>query len=303
MSWLYTADELITQVKLRGMIPTSSNTLATADYLSFINDEIQTFIAPLIMSVREEFFVTYADQTIVSGTAAYSIPSRAIGAKLRNVLLLDGSTYRPLPRLEVETLAVGSTSPGSIEGYYLEGNNVVLYPTPGSAGTLRLSYFIRPNRVVASTAYTTVNSKTATTVSIGTPSTAFPTAATYYDFIKPTAHFECHAIDQSATRSLGTLTIAAGVPTAVAAGDYVCLAGEAPFPQIPVELHPLLAERVVVRALQALGDPKVEIAMASADRMRTAALTLLTPRSEGSSRYVINYNAPGFGRRPRYWRG
>src|SRR5688500_16338008 len=126
MAYAYTSDELIAQVKRRGMIPSSENTLTTTDYLSFINDEIQTFIVPLLMSVREEFFVANSTSTIVSGTANYPIPTRAIGAKLRNVLMLNGSVYEPLERLEPERVARDGTTSGTPEGYYLEGNDVVL---------------------------------------------------------------------------------------------------------------------------------------------------------------------------------
>jgi hypothetical protein len=300
VSYAYTSDELISQIQRRGMFASSSNTLATADYLSFINDEIQTCIVPLVMSVREEFFVTSADQTITSGTASYAIPTRAIGSKLRNVLVLNGSDYVPLPRLEPEAVnRVTSSSVGQPEGYYIQGNNVVLYPSPGTSSTLRLSYFIRPNRCVALASTGTVSSTTSSTIVISGAVSGWSNSATSYDVVKGTPHFESRTIDSSATGGAGTTLTFSSVSTSIVAGDYVCLAGESPVPQIPVELHPLLAERVVVRALEAIGDPKVEVAIASADRMQKAAVTLLMPRSVGSSRYVINYNAPGF--RGRRW--
>lgn len=303
MSYAYTTDELITDVQGRAMLASSSNTLATADYLRFINDEIQTYITPFVLSLREEFFVTSKDVSVTAGTSSYAIPTRAIGAKLRDVKLLSGSDYIPLVRLEPETVARSPQSTtGQPMGYYLEQNNVVLYPTPGASTTLRLAYFIRPNRCVSLADTGTLSTVGATTVVIsGSVPSGWGTSAANYDFVNSTPHFECRAIDKSATRSSTTFTLSA-VPSNVAVGDYIALAGETPVPQIPVELHPLLAERVAVRALQALGDPKVEIAMASADRMKKSAETLLTPRSEGSSRYAINYNAPGWRRGSRYWR-
>jgi hypothetical protein len=302
MAYAYTSDVLITQVKRRGMIPSSDNTLASADYISFINDEIQTSLVPLVMSTREEFYVANSDVSLTGGTASYPIPSRAIGAKLRNVQILTGTEYATLSRLEPENVASGVS--GAPEGFYLQGNNVVVYPTPSSSGTLRLSYFIRPNRVVALTECSVIATLPGSqVVTVTTAGSAFPTTSIGYDFIKATGPgFECHSIDALATRSTTTLTFAAALPSALAVGDYIALAGETPIPQIPVELHPLLAERVVVRALMALGDPKVAVHEASADRMQKAALTLLTPRSEGSTRRILNFNAPGWGRRPRGWR-
>lgn len=302
MSYLYTSDELIEDVQGRAMLAASSKTLNTDDYLRFINDEIQSYLVPFIMSTREEFFVTSSDVSVTAATAAYPIPTRAIGSKLRNVLYLCGSDYVALDRLEPERVfAGGQTTPSQPEGYYIEGNSVVLYPTPSGAGTLRLSYFARPNRVVSLAEVGTVTGMPSTTVTINAAPSDFPTTSTPYDLVKGTPHFECRAIDKSATRSSTTLTFSTAT-SGLTAGDYVCLAGESPVPQIPVELHPLLAERVVVRALQALGDPKVELAIASAEQMRRGLERLLTPRSEGSARYAINFNAPGWGaRRWRRW--
>lgn len=302
MSYAYTSDSLIAQVQRRGMIPTSSNTLATADFLSFINDEIQTFIVPFLMSVREEFFVTYQDVSVTAGVSAYPIPERAIGSKLRDVQRLSGSTYVPMSRLEPERIARDAIDgSGTPEGYFFRGNNVVLWPTPSSTLSLRLFYFIRPNRVVALTETTTVaTSPGSGAVTIAAAPSGFSAGATSYDIIKPTAPgFECRAIDQSATRSSTTLTFSA-TPTGLVVGDYVALAGETPVPQIPAELHPLLAQRVVVRALQALGAPQSAEAEATAERMRLAAHGLLSPRSEGSARYVVPTSGPGFRRRARW---
>lgn len=298
MAYLYTADELISDVQARGMLAPSSNTLATADYLRFINDEIQSYMVPFVMSTREEFFVTSSDVSVTSGTAAYAIPSRAIGAKLRNVLLLNGSEYEPLPRLEPEAVLREGSFSGTPEGFYLEGNSVVLYPTPSSATTLRLSFFIRPNRVVSVSEAGLITGTPSATVTISSAPSAFPTASTSYDLVKGTPHFECRAIDKAATRVTTTLTFSTAT-TGLVAGDYVCLAGETPIPQIPVELHPLLAERVAARALHALGDQRAQLFEASAERMKKGLEALLTPRSEGSSRRIINYSAPGWSSRRR----
>lgn len=290
MSYAYTSDVLVAQIKLRGMIPSSDNTLTTANYLTFINDEMQSTIVPLLMSTREEFYAANVDTSISASTSTYAIPERAIGAKLRDVQILSGSEYVPLTRLEPHTLPYGaSSSTGTPEGYYLEGNNVILYPTPAASGTLRLRIFRRPNRVVTTAEVATVTGVSGVTVTISSSPSAFPTTSTSYDFIESTGPaFTWLAVDQSATRSSTTLTFSSSAAaTGLAVGDFVALAGETSVPQLPIDLHPLLAERCVVRALEALGDPKAAVHEKTADRLMKSAMTMLTPRVEGGSRYVV----------------
>ena len=80
------------------------------------------------------------------------------------------------------------------------------------------------------------------------------------------------------------------------AGDYVCAEGESPVVQLPVELHPLLVQRVVMKVLEANGGKQFDRAKAVCDEMLKDVHSMLAPRSEGSPRYLINYNGPGFGR-------
>lgn len=68
---------------------------------------------------------------------------------------------------------------------------------------------------------------------------------------------------------------------------------------IPLEVVQYLVQRVVVRALEAEGDPKSQLAEKTADYMRASLITVLSPRIEGNPRPIINRNAPGWGRRFR----
>lgn len=292
---------LLPALKRRGLLPSTVETLANSDYLELADGELQAMIVPLIMSVREEYFVTTLDTTLISGTASYNIPPRAIGGKLRDVLISDASSgFRQLDRIEPERVGnYGSTSGGPI-GYKLEGNYVVMVPSPGSnAGTLRQTYFIRPGRLVESTGAGEITGIAGSVITCSNVPTTFTTSLRF-DLQKGTPGFQNLAIDRAisavTTGAGGTVTLSAAPPSELVIGDFVCLANESVIPQIPVEFHPLLAERVVFKALEALGDPKAVVAKQVADEMSTRALTLATPRSEGSARVIINPYGPGWGR-------
>jgi hypothetical protein len=295
----YTTTALLASVRRRGLLPpTADETLTTEDYLEFANDELISTVVPLVLSTREEYFVVDADITTVPNQAEYDIPDRALGMKLRDVRVANGSgRYLELPRLEPERVNDYAQLANGVSGYFLKANQVVLVPTPTSATTLRVSYYRRPNRLVTTDAVLPVTGRTSSTAATyaGTPPTTF-TSGTSVDVIKHAPGFDSF-LDGGVinTPSGGTVTFTTGtLPTTVTAGDYVCLAGETPIPQIPPELHPFLAQRVLVRALEALGSQKQAVAEATAERMRVAALEFLTPRADGSSRIIVNRHGPGY---------
>lgn len=297
----YTATYLLESLKRRGMLPSTTEALSTADYLALADEELQTFVVPLLMSVREEYFVTTLDVSVASGTANYGIPARAIGGKVRFVQVNDGSgTYVPFRRIDAERAHEYVYSGDSPAGYRMEGGNLVIVPTPSATSTIRVSYFARPGRLVPTTEaaqITVINTGTrVVTLSATIPATF--TTAELYDLVAGKPGFATLGIDLAVTAASGTsMTFTATLPTGLAVGDYVALAGESPIPQIPVEIMPLLAQRVAFKAQEALGDPRAAVAKAEADEMRNRLLGSLAPRDEASARYLSNPHAPGYGRR------
>lgn len=302
MSQDFTTTALLASIKRRGMLPSTAETLAETDFLALATEELQLYVTEALLSVREEYFVVTGDLTVTAGTASYALPSRASGEVLRNILANDGTgLFRPLQRWEEEHVHEFGTQSGPPTAYYLQDDTIILLPTPSVATTLRVVYFRRPNALVETTAVATISSingaRTVITTSATIPSTF--SASVTYDIVDNNPGFRCLATDLAATGTVSgtTVTLSSALPASVSAGDYVCLAGESPVPQIPVELHPLLAERTVFRCLQALGDKKAPFYEQMAEKLRTTALNILTPRVDGSPRYLINRRGPGFGRR------
>ncbi len=298
----FTTTALLASIKRRGMFPSNTDTFSTTDFLAIATEELQNNIFDLLISVRhEEYGVADYDQTVVAGTATYAMPARAAGDKLRAVQIAgsDG-LYRPLQRFEPEQVHQYGAS-GSVEGYVFQDNSVILVPTPAAAGdTLRQKYYRRPNALVLPAAVATISSIDAGRTVITTTATIPATfaASLRMDIIDNNPGFRTLVMDALTTNTTsGTLiSVTAALPASVTAGDYVCLAGESPVVQAPVELHPLLAQRSVAKILEALGDAKAKIAKDACAEMRAEAITFLGPRSDGSPKYIINRNGPGFGR-------
>ena len=283
------------------MLPSTSETLSTADFLAIATEEMQTYVWDVLTGVREEYAVTDYDVALTAGTSTYALPPRASGGALRNVMLADGAgNYLPVLRVSPEHYR--DVTNGRTGGYYFKDDSVVLVPTP-SSGTLRLQYFRRPNKLVTvaeCAVVASINVGRTVITTAGSVPASFVTGVVL-DVVDQTPAFRTLGMDLATTGTVSgtTITLSAALPVSVAAGDYVCLAGESPIPQVPVELHPLLAQRVVVKSLEALGDQKMVVADGICERMRKTAISLLSPRSQGSTRYLINRNGPGFGRRTR----
>jgi hypothetical protein len=301
----YTADALLLPaLKRRGMLPNTPETLADADYYALADDEIQSYIVPLLLKAREEHLIQTYEFTCVSGTDTYPLPYRAAGGKLRDVWIssANNSGFKQMQRIEPERVGDYSSS-GAPGGYRFEGNNLIVMPTPGSAAaTIRIKYHAMPNRLVAVSACAVVASYVSATKTITTVGTVPATfgATVPLDIVRGKPGFDSLAQDNTAVSAATTTIVLTDAISplvtggTVSTGDYVCLAGESPIPQIPRSLHPLLAQRVVYRALEALGDPRAAGALASCQELERLSLTLLSPRSDGAGRAVVNRYGPGF---------
>jgi hypothetical protein len=251
--------------------------------------ELQGRVAQLIMSVSEGYFLAYSDTAFSSSTTRYRIPDRAMLGKLREAYVVDsaGEVLEQLAQAPLESLGDG------LGDFYVEGEHLVFLEAR-SSDYLRMFYYRRPSALVATSAVATVSSFDSGTKTITTAATipgTFSTSVTM-DIVRAKPGFSCLAVDQVPTVASGTtITLTDALPTDLAAGDYVTLAGESPVPQIPVELHPLLSQATVLAALEARGDQAgVAAAGQKYSFLEKAALQQLESRVEGAPAKLVYFN-------------
>jgi hypothetical protein len=288
----FTTTDFIASVRRRGSIPTStstSNVNNTSNLLDLATEELHIRLLPLLMAVREEFYVAPPkDYAITADQAAYAVPSRASGMVLRDVQMIVGTAVASLPRIDPES--VSTTATGTPAGYYLQHNNVVLYPTPSATnGTLRMLYYARPSRLAATSACAQISGINTGTgvVTVGSVPSSWSTS-TPVDFIKATSPYQNPAVDQTPTATSSTTLTFTTLPDSLAVGDWVALAEYTPIPQVPHEFQPVLAQMTVVKALEAIGDND-GVARATKDllTLQANATQLVTPRNHGESKVVV----------------
>lgn len=300
---IYDTTSLIDNIQNNAFVPISQNTFTNANILKLCDLEISSFLVPMIMQQRADYFLSYQDFVLVTEQTTpnpygYPIPTNAVGAKIDYVTIIDTSgTERKVPFIATEDVPYNNTSFSLYNQVYFffRGNKVYLTGnTNNTNGTLRLYYFYRPNQLVETTAVATVtgiDTLTNTFTVNQVPSTMI--TGTVCDLIQGNPHFDILGAAQPiVTVGANSITFTA-IPATMGIGDYVCLQGQTAVPQIPFELQVVLALRCARTMLQASGDQAgstlINNHLIEIEKM---ALTLIAPRAEGENMKIVNLFNP-----------
>lgn len=285
-----TTSDLITNIKLKGSFPTASDLFSNSDFLSILNDEVLNTIVPIVSKVNEEYFLTYKNYSITANQEAYRIPKRAIASTLRDIQLIDSSgNVQSLMRLFEEDRT--STTSGPI-GYYIKSNQVLLSPVPtSSTGTLKLAYIRRPSKLVLPTScaqITSIDTNNNQVIVASVPSTM--TTNISIDFIQQDSPNDILDMDVLITGVSGTTVSFSSLPTDLAIGDYICLAGESCVPGCPEEMVPTLVQAALTVCLSSKKDKAAELEIQKLQQMKDSLIQLMSPRVK-SSDVVVKSNS------------
>lgn len=274
---------LVDDVQERGSLPANDTRFTSSKILSAATLELREGVAPLLTASRAEYLVYPHAVTVTVNQNNYRMPSRAVGGTLRNVNWLDTASnpkrLRELSMDEVEKIGA-TTIGGTPFGYFVRNYEVVLVPIPNVAGSVQMPYYARPNRLVLPGESTggTITAVAAGGSYLFTVAFASSGAATAFraatvglggtglvDIVRATPGFE--TLVAAATPNGGGPNTATTIFVSISSsaldttnlpqvGDYLMVAGTAPVPQAPVELHGLLAARAARRLVKAVGDDR-----------------------------------------------
>lgn len=277
-----TTTDLLNSITSRGLVPTNQNTYTQAQILQLADEELQIGLLPLVISTQEEYYATYKDYPVFA--TAYTLPERAVGGKLRALVLVDSAgNEQPIMRIEFEDIPYQFDM-----GYYFRGNEIVFTRAPTS--TVRMYYHTRPSHLILTSECGLVATVGATSVDLSSVPATFATTATY-DVVSSTAPCKVRALDISVSSFVGVTANFPALPV-VAVGDYLCLSGQSPCIQLPYELIPILAQRVAVKVLEGIGDVDgMKRAQEKLHEMEPRAFRLLEPRVDSQPHKVLNRNS------------
>lgn len=302
-------DNLIASVKRRAMLPSTQVTFKDDDFLAFANEEMDLGVVPHILSFHEDYLLDTAS-LVIDGSSRYKIPNRAIGNKVRDVRYRDSNgNLSEMTRIQKEDemyyqFNSGGVASSGLRPFMIEADEIVMPQgsSPNTGGFLEIVYYLRPNELVAEnrTARITSIDTILNTITIDSFPDTFG-GETLFDITSSKSPYKLVAMDVSPTtlpNELNLFFTLTSLPTSLSVGDIIALSEETIIPQIPLELQSMLAQRVAIRCLEALGDSQgLQNAMAKLQEMEQKTGSLIDDRVEGSPRKIINFHSFLRGRR------
>jgi len=337
-----TTEDLIRRVKNLETIPDSGAAYSDDVLLEYLDQSMKGYIVPAIESTVEEHFVVTIDtqmpeQPPYAGTApptdvgnALTIPGTSTGLRLRDVYVIgnQGAFYN-LPRLTPSQAAAQSYgSPWGagvppmnntqfIGGFYLQGNQVQIYPYGLASGKLvRLTFQRAPADLCLTTAAGQVVSVAGDVITIdkilqwkgiAQSSALLATHVNAISGLSPheyvknplvpvTVYTSYTPLDDVIPLSIvsNLITFPPGTAANIKRGDWICPAGQSVFAQnIPKELLPALCRKAAEMCLEAAGDREGQaVAMNTYTSMIKMALMQIAPRVLGKPVKVLPTNSP-----------
>lgn len=300
MSDALTSNRLVESIKRRASIPESQSTFTKDDFLEFANEELRLGLVPMIMALHEDYLLYENLVPLVSNVKEYSIPSRAVGNKLRDLqYMTDNGSYSEMTRVGIGSRfddAVFTTS-SNLRQYYVKNNKVVLLGNVGSVsgnGSLAMVYYIKPSRMVREDrvgVIAGINPVTGVITLSDIPDNF--NVSVKYDMYKANSPHSVLNIDLTAA-TLNTITNSItfnpdDIPSDLEVGDHIALSGESMIPQVPSDLHPMLAQMVACRVLESIGDGEgLKAALTKLQQMNEAAGMIIDNRVDDSPRKIVN---------------
>ena len=269
MSRVLTGDDMINSARRRTFTPDDTSTFKDQDILDVIDEELNAQVLDKLKELHGEN-LTVSEDVPKNSKGVYEIPYRALGNTLRDVSMVSGNSVYELSQISMSELpdySADLSSGNNVDAFYIENNTIILTNPNGGYDSLRLRYMLRPNmltKLEEAAVISEVNvNEIDQTLEIVVESTGknFKASADY-DIVGGKSpnkiKFYDMTIDSVTTGNAGRLDIPLsylnGNEDTVKVGDYITLAGQTPVPNIPTEMHPLLAQAAAVQILESLSD-------------------------------------------------
>lgn len=296
--------DFLTSVKRAIGVPTYQGRFSDNDMLALANEEQKIKILPILTSVRENYNVATYNIPIVAGVSSYRIPARSVGRGVRDLLYLtgDNENISNLSQLSLEDAWQFRFNTGTPSYFVLEGDKIVLYPTPQVAATLICKVVLQLASLVAVSRTAPIQSVTDNTITLISNCPANITIANGFNEIDVTLHLPGYQVlvaNAVVSNIANQLTLTVNGFDAVNSllnyditqFDVVSTAGETSLLQLPDELQPVLIHATAARILEGLSNPdRLKQQKDKVTEVTASANEILMPRSEGENVKVFSRN-------------
>lgn len=284
MSRILTGDKLVESIRNRAMVPDDTSVYTDSKILDIANEEMDVQLLDKLLRLHEEHLTTHIDIPR-NESGIYDIPYRSVGNKLRDIVAISNGTQYEMTQISIGDLpdhsydnTVGSFD---IDKFYVESNQIKFVSNTRSYDTVRIYFYIRPNVLTKLESCGIIDEIIDDGTIVKFKFTKLPNDYSdllVYDFVgcrtpNKIKGWDIDPIAESVSYILGEMSFNRSDIESflgdIKKGDYICKAEESPVPNIPTEMHPLLAQLAAVHILEALGDSE---GLANAER-RLAKIT------------------------------
>lgn len=301
-----------------------------AKVLDIVNAKLNTVFVDAVLHSRSGYWLQEFIYTVAANDSTYRVPPRACIQGLEKVEW-SNSTLGPwymvyeIPIRDAQNYrSVSGTSSSTPLVYTYFGDLVDVIPTPTAGSFLKLTYYVKPSRIVAQQSSTsgggTVRGQITSIAGVGSrqivvnvipfdqllssPATITSGQQTI-DIVHPDGWHELTLVGATQTFSGTTITIGGTDDLGrVQVGDFVRVAGQTDWPALPDEFHQCLVDAAAIKILLALGLAQKADDLAlnnGADIVRFKSALVPRTRSQPKSIPILR-RSRGSGAWPWGWR-
>lgn len=302
MARILTGDKMILSVRKRTFVPDDTSIFTDSDILEIIDEEMNVQVLEKLQTLHGDNLTVTVDIPR-NEEGAYKMPDRALGNKLRDVQMLIGRELYELAQISVGALSDysnGNYAEYDMDLFYIENNKIKIVSPDRGYDFIRMRFYIRPNVLTKLEEAGIINDiiidENADTLTLSLSQIGKNFASTkLYDLVG------CKSPNKIGAYGLQAQTLITSSNNGsivfklsevkdyqdIVLGDFVTLEGETPVPNIPTEMHPLLAQAAAINILESLGDTEaLQNANARMDKMSRSVQTLIDNRVELSPKKI-----------------
>lgn len=294
----WTTDDLLLRVKRKAQRPLTDLNFTDADILNVAEEELYTFLAPIIRSTRGSYYLKSYRTGTVAGQSGYRLPPDCSAGTLRDVWFVDQNGLgAQIPLIEPEARHKYITP----SNYTIPAvacviaDEIVFYPTPTNATyTLQVWYEQRRSRLTTVAACgRIIASPSETTFTLESPPNPDFVNTQAVDVIEGQPNFDLLSTANPIVGSVySTLILTNSVSSSTRVGAYMCPTGFSCIVPLPDLFHFAL----VFATAAALGE---EVNDAASGALRGQLMQRLEgiresvePRVVGQAPMAVNWNSP-----------
>lgn len=280
--------EFLKSLELAIGVPTYQPRFTSDDQLSLAYDEQKLRVVPLMLGVRQNYFLVMHRVPVLVGQKEITFPARTVGRAAKNVYWISDVEIGRVELTRYEESQINrwrEEDKGTPSGFTLRNDSIRVWPAPDEAATAEFAIYCKPSKPVSTKRTATVRAVGVDTLTVSmVPQNIV--IGSVCDITRAQPGYNLVYMDQVVSGIAGNVITLSGFSalnpiTGVSVGDSLSLAGETSILQMIEEASDVLVQATAVRILYSLGVPdQLKMAKELLDQKEMNLREVVEPRIE-----------------------